>query len=77
MEQKVKGCGSVDGLSSRPGAAERPEQRRWIRLTFAGRGLCLSSRVTREGCRIELSRVLRVVGRIRCSRPRRVMVRCS
>src|SRR3954471_1241334 len=37
MEQKVKGCGSVDGLSSRPGAAERPEQRRWIRLTFAGR----------------------------------------
>jgi hypothetical protein len=27
----------VDGLSSRPGAAERPEQRRWIRLTFAGR----------------------------------------
>src|SRR6266508_1800866 len=37
MEQKVKGCGSVVGLSSRPGAAERPEQRRWIRLTFAGR----------------------------------------
>src|SRR6266487_3577553 len=29
-----------------------------IRLTFAGR------------CRIEVSRVLRVVGRIRCSRPR-------
>src|SRR6266511_4775628 len=36
MEQKVKGCGSA-GLSSRPRAAERPEQRRWIRLTFAGR----------------------------------------
>src|SRR3954453_3757759 len=37
MEQKVKGWRSVGGLSSRPGAAERPEQRRWIRLTFAGR----------------------------------------
>jgi hypothetical protein len=37
MERKVKGCGSVVGLSSRPRAAERPEQRRWIRLTFAGR----------------------------------------
>jgi hypothetical protein len=36
MEQRVK-CGSVDGLASRPGAAECPEQRRWIRLTFAGR----------------------------------------
>src|SRR3954453_6135385 len=37
MEQKVKGGGSVEWCSSRPGAAERPEQRRWIRLTFAGR----------------------------------------
>lgn len=37
MERKVKGCGSVGGLSSRSGAAERPVQRRWIRLTFAGR----------------------------------------
>src|SRR5438094_3073492 len=37
MEQKVKWCGSVEWLSARPGAAERPEQRRWIRLTFAGR----------------------------------------
>ena len=36
MEQKVKGR-LVDGLSSRPGAADGPEQRRWIRLTFAGR----------------------------------------
>jgi hypothetical protein len=36
MEQKVKGCGSV-GLSSRSGAADGPGQRRWIRLTFAGR----------------------------------------
>src|SRR5205809_5756250 len=36
MEQKVKGC-SVEGLPFRPRAAERPEQRRWIRLTFAGR----------------------------------------
>jgi hypothetical protein len=36
MERKVKGCGSVDGLSSRPGAADGPEQRRWINLTFAG-----------------------------------------
>ena len=32
----VKGR-SVVGLSSRPGAADGPEQRRWIRLTFAGR----------------------------------------
>src|SRR5207247_5959878 len=36
MEQMVKGR-SVVGLSSRPGAADGPEQRRWIRLTFAGR----------------------------------------
>jgi hypothetical protein len=37
MEQKVKGLRSVGWFSSRPGAADRPEQRRWIRLTFAGR----------------------------------------
>src|SRR5213593_2465996 len=37
MEQRVKGCGSVGGLSSRPGAADGPGQRRWVRLTFAGR----------------------------------------
>ena len=36
MEQRVKGAARL-GLSSRPRAAERPEQRRWIRLTFAGR----------------------------------------
>src|SRR5262249_37825596 len=36
MEQTVKGA-TRQGLSSRPGAVERPEQRRWIRLTFAGR----------------------------------------
>jgi hypothetical protein len=36
MEQKVKGR-SVARLSSRPGAADGPEQRRWVRLTFAGR----------------------------------------
>src|SRR6266545_2047665 len=36
MEQKVKGCGAW-GLSSRSRAADGPEQRRWIRLTFAGR----------------------------------------
>ena len=27
----------VEWLSSRPGAADGPEQRRWINLTFAGR----------------------------------------
>src|SRR5712692_11856522 len=37
MEQKVKGFGLGCWASSRSGAAERPEQRRWIRLTFAGR----------------------------------------
>src|SRR6266511_4023300 len=36
MEQEVKGGGSVDWLSSRPGAADGPGQRRWVRLTFAG-----------------------------------------
>src|SRR5438067_10617914 len=52
MEQSVKGRGSVDGLSSRPGAAERPEQRRWIRLTFAGR-----DRMTGNRRELPLSRV--------------------
>src|SRR5947209_14543153 len=35
-----------------------------------GSCLGLASRVTGGRCRIEVSRVLRVVGRIRCSRPR-------
>jgi hypothetical protein len=37
MERNVKGAARLIGLSSRPGAADDPEQRRWIRLTFAGR----------------------------------------
>src|SRR4051812_17132487 len=37
MGGRGKGREKVEVFSSRPGAAERPEQRRWIRLTFAGR----------------------------------------
>src|SRR6266498_1971779 len=37
MEQRVKGSGSGWWVCSRPGAADDPWQRRWIRLTFAGR----------------------------------------
>src|SRR3990172_2513420 len=37
MEQEVKRWASAWGLALRPGAADGPRQRRWIRLTFAGR----------------------------------------
>ena len=49
MEQNVKGWRSVGGCSSRPRAAERPEQRRWIRLTFAGRDGMTGNRRELEG----------------------------
>src|SRR6266852_5206264 len=37
MEQRVKGPALGWWAASRPGAADGPGQRRWIRLTFAGR----------------------------------------
>lgn len=37
MEQRVKGPASGWGAASRPGAADGPRQRRWIRLILAGR----------------------------------------
>src|SRR5438874_13774854 len=37
MEQRVKWSGSGRWVCSRPGAADGPGQRRWVRLTLAGR----------------------------------------